>query len=131
MARIVLDYLWIFVLTTILLGFLGRYVPALGQSGTFVATMIAATGAGVFYRRRAGAVASKALAWRSALSIAVVTLSLVALVVAWLRRSGGLADLGAVSPLAYAIGLLVAGIVVLLVARLFFRWGTKLGGADV
>jgi len=127
MIRIVIDFVWISILVSLLLGLLASVVPALGQSGTIVATISAALGAGLFHGRRTGAEATKGFAWKAALAITIATLVLSTIVVTILRRSGGLVELGEISAAAYFLGVFVAGLVTLLVARYFFRWGTKLG----
>ena len=127
MIRIVIDFLWISILVSLLLGLLASVIPALGQSGTFIATVAAALGAGLFHGRRTGMEATKAFAWKAALAITVATLVLSTIVVAVLRRSGGLVELGEISTGAYLLGVFVVGLVTLLLSRFFFRWGTKRG----
>lgn len=129
MIRIVIDFLWISILVSLLLGLLASVLPALGQSGTFIATIAAALGAGLFHGRRTGVEATRRFAWKAAAAITVTTLVLVALFIAILRRSGAFEELDAVSPLSYALGVFFVGLVTLLLARFFFRWGTRRGAA--
>lgn len=129
MVRIVIDFLWISVLVSILLGLLASVLPALGQSGTFIATIAAALGAGLFHGRRTGVEATGRFAWKAAAAITATTLILSAIVIATLRRSGAFEELDAISPGAYALGVFLVGLVTLILARFFFRWGTRRGAA--
>lgn len=130
MVRIVIDFLWLSILLSILLGLLASVIPAIGQSGAFVSSMVGALGAGMFYRRRTGIEATSAFAWKAAFVVTVVTLILSAVVVAWLRKSGSLSELDEISGGAYALGIVFVGIITLLVVRFFFRWGTRLGAKN-
>ena len=131
MIRIVFDFLWVSILTSLLLGLIATIIPALGTSGTAVGTLTGAMVSGQLYGRRARAVASKGYAWQVALVVTVVTLALTALVVYALRQSGNLAELGEISWNAYAIGVAFVGLITLFIVRFFFRWGSKTGAKSV
>ncbi len=130
MLRVVIDFLWISILLSILLGLLASVVPAIGQSGAFLSSMMGALGAGMLYRRRTGMEATSAYAWKAAFLVTVVSLMLSAVLVAWLSRSGAFPELGEISTTAYILGVAFVGIITVLVVRFFFRWGTRLGAND-
>lgn len=130
MIRIVADFLWIAVLLSVLLGLLASVVPAIGQSGGLVSAVVGAMAAGMFHGRRTGIVAGAGFAWRAAFAITAAMLALSVIVVEWMRRSGGLPELAGISPAGYALALAAVALLTLLVTRVFFRWGTKLGAAE-
>lgn len=127
MIRAVLDFLWITIILSVLLGLLGSVVPAIGQAGSLIGMMAGAMGAGYFHARRTGAPASKGFSWKVALVATAAMLLFSALMVEWMRGSGGFPELRTISPGGYALGIAMVGVLILLVVRFFFRWGTKQG----
>ena len=123
MGRIVIDFLAISVVLTILVAMLGQVLPGVAQLGSLFGAGVAAFAAGHLHGRRTGAEADSGFAWRAALAMAAaMTVVLTgALLVSPARESL------ATSPMGYAVGAVVFGLVILLVARLVFRLGTRTG----
>lgn len=131
MGRIAFDFLWIFIVTSILLGLLATVIPSLSTTGTAVGTLTGAIMSGQRHGRRSGGEASRSFSWKVALVLTLITLIVTAILVGVVRQSAGFDDLGEISPSSYALGVAVMGALVLFLVRFFFRWGTKMGAKSL
>jgi len=127
MGRILFDFLWVFIVTSVVLGLLSTIFPFLGNTGTAIGTITGAMMAGQRHGRLTGSEASRPFSWKVALMIAIATVIVIAIVVAMVRQADGMPELDAIPFSTYALGVVVMGGLILLLVRFFFRWGTKMG----